>query len=352
MGKQPVRILETKDGTEVIGRKRRIRLKTAGYEQLVRLFTNPHPSPAEAQRLMDLRHKLNGEEEMSIEADAYELGDRVILSAGVCPRCLGLQYPVASRFRFQLPAFMSARKYTGNKLVKLDACGLQSIQSLPEVAHAECCPLHCSPLEHLEDRAVDEGVLSQELVSAVVKNIKFRFDRYWILDAEACGRVVSFAGPSKRRVLEDLYAYLLEQCYSYRQLSPGLTDQAAYLHYLNRQEAGDTEELEQGDWTSGRLAFLPGTEQPLPSQIRYKRLQALMIVYLMEAKYEGKLYRAIGESLEDAVFRVWNQIRREDCDPAWPYPSPSPETAGGALCRYEDGLSRKFGFSLLGGDRR
>lgn len=80
----------------------------------------------------------------------------------------------------------------------------------------------------------------------MVQNIQFRFDRYWRLDAEVCGRVVSFAGSSKRRVLEDLYAYVLEQCYSYRQLSPGLTDQAAYLHYLNRHGAGDAEELEQG----------------------------------------------------------------------------------------------------------
>lgn len=351
MGEQPLRILETKDGTEVIGRKRRIRLKQADYEQLVRLFTQPQRSPAAAQWLADLRHKLTGEEQAETEAEIYELGDRVILSSGVCPRCLGLQYPAASRVRYGLPACLKSRRFTGNKLVRLDSRGLQSIQSLPEVAHAECCPLQCSPLEHLRDTSIDEGVLSQELVSAVVKNIDFRFDRYWRLDADAGGRPVSFAGSSKRRVLEDLYAYLLEYCYSYRQLSPGLTDQAAYLHYLNRHGAGDAEELERGEVVPGSLAYWPGTEQPLPSQARYKKLQALMVVYLIEAEYEGKLYSAIGEDPEDGLFRVWNKIRRADYSSAGASPSSSAVADHSPVYRYEDGLSRQFGFSLIGGER-
>ncbi|MBY9077968.1 hypothetical protein KIH86_06710 [Paenibacillus sp. HN-1] len=352
MGEHPVRIMEASGGTELIGRRRRIRLRTVGYEQLVRLFSNPQPSPEEAQWLANLRLKLNGEEQTGTELEAYELGDRIILSAGVCPSCLGLQYPIASRFRLQLPAFLGSRKFAGNKLVRLDPGGLLYIQPLPEVAHAECCPLHCSPLEHLRDTAVDEGVLSQELVTAVVKNIDFRFDRYWKLEADFGGRVESFAGLSKRRVLEDMYAYLLEHYYSYRHLSPGLTDQAAYLHFLNRSGAGSAEELERGFFYPDSFAFWSDAEQLLPSKARYRKLKALMVVYHIEVEHQGKLYSAFGEDRGDGLFRVWNQIHRTECHSAEPCRPDPAEAPASPLFRYEDGLSRKFGFSLLGGERR
>lgn len=347
----PVRIMEVSGGTELIGGRRRIRLKNADYEQVVRLFTDPRPAKEKQQWMADIRLKLNGEEQGGRETDAYELGDRIILTAGVCPRCLGLQYPVASRFRLQLPGFLGSRKFAGNKLVKLDAGGLLAIQPLPEVAHAECCPLHCSPLESLRETAVDEGVLSHELVTAAVKNFKFYFARYWKLEADLGGRTVSFAGLSKRRVLEDLYAYLLEHYHSYRHLSPGLTDQAAYLHYLNRSGAGSAEELEQGSFNPGTFDFWIQGSQGYPATARYRKLKTRMEVYQVEVGHHGQLYSAFGEDLADGLFRVWNQIQSAECYSAEFGRFMPAEATGSPLYRYEDGLSRKFGFSLLGGER-
>jgi hypothetical protein len=352
MAEHPVRIMEASGGTELIGGQRRIRLNNDDYEQIVRLFTQPQRSSEEEQWVANIRLKLNGQEPDGRMMEAYELGDRIILSADICPGCLGRQYPIASRFRFQPPAFLDSRKFTGNKLIRLDVNGLLSIQSLPEVAHAECCPLQCSPLERLRDTAVDESVLSQELMTAAVKNIAFYFDRYWRLEADFGGRAESFAGLSKRRVLEDMYAYVLEHYYSYRLLSPGLTDQAAYLHYLNRSGAGSAEELEQGFFYPETFDFWGDGEQLFPAKARYKKLKGRMEVYYIEVEHCGHLYSAFGEDCGDGLFRVWNQIQQQAGRPPAESVKHMPsEMPGSPLFRYEDGLSRRFGFSILGGER-
>ncbi|MWV45660.1 hypothetical protein GRF59_18770 [Paenibacillus sp. HJL G12] len=355
MSQSPIRIIDGPDGVELLGAQRAIRLKTASYDDIVRVFSRVKPGIREMAWVDGVRAKLAGDSDMPHLLEPYELGSRIVLTKGACPRCLGLQYPVSGAVRSLLPAALLGRHWTGNRIVHLDEGGLVSIAVLPEVAHAACCPISKSALDRLEVEKRDESVLEQELVKDAIRYVNISFDRYWTLTADFGERIVRFDGPSKRRVLEDMYAYMLQNCYSYHSLSPGLTARAAYLLDINSHGLADGIEKEQGILETAKYPFWKSGPVSFPPWMKYQRIEGLMEVFSVEWKMRGILWRAFGEDPEDALFRLWNRMRDrkseglEACEGMYRHVSQNSDVGRRMLLRYEDGFSRKYGFALLGG---
>lgn len=361
MDKSPVRIIGGPGRVELLGRSRIISVAAASYDDIVHLFAKPDPNPQEAEWVARVRSLLR-EPETPRPKERYELGDRIIFADGVCMSCLGRQYPVSSLNRFPLPKLLETQLWEGDRIITMDADGLAAIAPLPETAHAECCPLVRSPLLKLGEETRDESVLEQELVQERVRQIEIDFETYWTLTADFGDHVRKFDGPSKRRVLEDMYAYMLTHYCSYRTLSPGLTVRAAYLNHLNRYGLNGGVEKEQRIFDPGQFSFwMPGPVL-FPPVMSYKVIEALMPVYGVEWKSGGVLLRAFGEDLEDALFRLWNRLRAKEGsteanagafrDENWlagAYHTRDRQNGELPLFRYEDGFSRKYGFALLGG---
>ncbi|QAA31113.1 hypothetical protein [Clostridium manihotivorum] len=361
MNEDVIKIIETSKGVEILGGNKVISLPKTPYKEVKDMFTNV---------LLDQKHEILKEaifdklkkdhsKKGKIAKHKYSLGNKILLIENCCEKCLALQYPFGSNEEYVIPEEFDEIYYDEDKLFTLDEKGIVEVRNAGNIAHAKCCPLRCNRLlpneMPKEESMVNESYLEWELISEIVDNKQFILKDIWELSADIFGERFVFYGLNKKAAIEKLFRFVLKNYYNYSGFGIGFTTKSACLDYISQAEKIKCEDI---NWTEVNLEHNE-TYKLLKLEGELLKARYVTCKDFFETKYielitkSGK-YTTVGSTIEDCLLDLWIKLKKKEY-----YNCNNPKVKDTSfdikeqpfeLKVYEDALSTRYKFIILGGD--
>jgi hypothetical protein len=361
MNEDVIKIIETSKGVEILGGNKVISLPKTSYKEVKDMFTNvllDHKHEILKEAILE-KLKKEHSKRAEIKRRKYSTGNKVLLIENCCERCLALQYPFGSNKEYAIPKEFDEINYDEDKLFTLDEKGIVEVKNAGIIAHAKCCPLKCDsflPNEaSKEEKIINESYLEWELISEIVDNKQFILKDIWELSADIFGERFVFYGLNKKDAIEKLYRFVLKSYYNYSGFGIGFTTNSAYLDYVSQAEETKCEDI---NWTevnfehneTYKLLKLEGEIL----KARYVNCKDFFELKYMDFITKSGRYTTVGGTIEECLLNLWIKLKKEEY-----YNCNNPKVKDTSfdlkkhyleLKVYEDALSTKYKFIILGGD--
>lgn len=339
-----------------------VSLSKVPYKVINYIFTHKELEPKIEKLKSNILNALQRDDEKphSSIKNQYNIGSQVLLIKDYCEQCLALQYPYGTVVKYDLPKEFAQNHYDKNKAVTLDEYGITKVSNINYISHAKCCPMNISPLKEVEDilnmeSNIDEHYLDNDLIDKVAISYKFALHNLWHLEAYIFGKSYIFYALTKALAIEKLYIFILKNFYNYSNFGIGLTIKSAYTNYLSnvKRIEGFNQGLIVIDLHNNELFNSLDFKEEIVDAKLFNQKTPFNISYLQVLTQSGT-YSSIASTLEDCLVDVWIQLENKEhfiCNR---------NSERGIdhfnientleLLQYEDALSKKYKFIVLGAD--